>query len=255
MIEEIRQLIHDYINWLKDKTLLREVGSSWVEITTPCLDRHNDYIQIYVKKEGHGYLLTDDRYTITDLEQSGCNLDSPKRKDLLKVTLNGFGVANKEGELLVHASADNFALRKHNLIQAIMAVNDLFYLAAPTIASVFYEDVQGWLDLNEVRYTSKVKFTGKSSFDHLFDFVIPSSRKQPERLLRAVNRPNKETVQLLTFSWIDIKEVRPQGSRIYAFLNDREREISEGVVDALRNYDINPVLWSQREDYREQLAA
>ncbi len=32
-----------------------------------------------------------------------------------------------------------------------------------------------WLDVHDVRYTPKVKFTGKTGFDHLFDFVIPKS--------------------------------------------------------------------------------
>jgi hypothetical protein len=91
MIQDIQQLLDQYIAWLKDKTALRKVGD-WVKITTPYLDRHNDYVQIYAKKANSGFVLTDDGYTIGDLEQSGCQLDSPKRQDLLKMTLNGFGV-------------------------------------------------------------------------------------------------------------------------------------------------------------------
>ena len=44
----------------------------------------------------------------------------------------------------------------------MLAINDLFYLAVPVVASLFYEDVVAWLDLHEIRYTPKVKFTGKS---------------------------------------------------------------------------------------------
>ena len=51
------------------------------------------------------------------------------------------------------------------------------------VASLFYEDVVAWLDLHDVRYTPKVKFTGKTGYDHLFDFVIPKSRRQPERIV------------------------------------------------------------------------
>jgi hypothetical protein len=166
MIGEIQKLLDDYIVWLKDRTTLRQLDS-WVEITTPYLDRHNDYLQIYAKKENGGFLLTDDGYTIEDLEQSGCKLQSAKRQDLLKMTLNGFGVQIDNNAIQVHASPDNFALRKHNLVQAILAVNDMFYLAAPMVASLFYEDVVAWLDLHDVRYTPKlIKLTshhGKTS--------------------------------------------------------------------------------------------
>jgi len=90
------------------------------------------------------------------------------------MTLNGFGVQLHGNALEVHASCDNFALRKHNLVQAILAVNDMFCLAMPMVVSLFYEDVAAWLDLHEVRYIPKVKFTGTGGWDHLFDLSFPS---------------------------------------------------------------------------------
>ncbi len=254
MIEEIQRLLDAYQVWLKDKTVLRQI-EQWIEITTPYLDRHNDYLQIYAKKTNGGFVLTDDGYTINDLEQSGCKLHSPKRQELLKMTLNGFGVQQRDNALEVHASPDNFALRKHNLVQAMLAVNDMFYLAVPMVASLFYEDVVAWLDVHDVRYTPKVKFTGKTGYDHLFDFVIPKSRQQPERIIQTINRPSRDTAQLVVFSWSDTKEVRSANSRAYALLNDAEQAVSPSVLDALKNYDVRPVPWSQRESVREELAA
>lgn len=254
MIQEVQRLLDDYMVWLKDKTQLRQIDQ-WVEITTPYLDRHNDYIQIYAQKANGGFILTDDGYTIGDLEQTGCKLSSPKRQDLLKMTLNGFGVQLIEDRMEVHTSNENFALRKHNLVQAMLAVNDMFYLAMPMVASLFYEDVVAWLDLQDVRYTPKVKFTGKTGYDHLFDFVIPKSREQPERILQTINRPSRDTAQAVAFSWIDTKEVRSPDSKAYAILNDSEQTLSTTVIDALRNYDVQPVAWSQRELVREELAA
>jgi len=130
MIQDVQKLLDAYLAWLKDKTQLRQVDD-WVEITTPYLDRNNDYLQIYARKENGSYVLTDDGQTIGDLEQTGCKLNSPKRQDLLKMTLNGFGVQLADQRLEVYTSPDNFALRKHNLVQAILAVNDMFYLAVP----------------------------------------------------------------------------------------------------------------------------
>lgn len=254
MIDDVQALLDQYVAWLREKTTLRQIND-WVEITTPYLDRHNDHLQIYARRRNGGFVLTDDGYTLQDLEQSGCKLDSGRRQGLLKMTLNGFGVQLNDRALEVHASPDNFGLRKHNLVQAMLAVNDLFYLASPMVASFFYEDVVAWLDLAEIRYTPKVKFTGRSGYDHLFDFVVPRSRIQPERLLRAISRPNRDTAQVMAFSWIDTREVRPVEARAYAILNDSEHPISESVLDAMRNYDVRPVLWSEREQVREELAA
>ena len=254
MIQDIQTSVERYSAWLKDRTNLREVGDC-VEITTPYLDRHNDYLQIYAKRANGGFVLTDDGYVLDDLELSGCRIDSPKRQAMFRTTLNGFGVQANGKALEVKASADNFPLRKHNLVQAMLAVNDLFYLASPTVANLFHEDVTAWLDLSDIRYTPSVKFTGKSGYDHRFDFVIPKSKAQPERVLRAINRPNRDTAQAMAFSWIDTREVRSLEARAYAIVNDSEQGISENVLDAMRNYEVHPVPWSTRDDAREVLAA
>jgi hypothetical protein len=254
MIEEVQSLLDRYLIWLGDRTSLREIGDC-IEITTPYLDRHNDCLQIYAKRTNGGFVLTDDGYILEDLEQSGCKINTSKRQALFKTTLNGFGIQMNEKALEVHASADNFALRKHNLVQAMLAVNDLFYLASPMVASLFYEDVVAWLDLSDIRYTPNVKFSGKSGYDHRFDFVIPKSTNQPERVLRAINRPSRNTAQRAVFSWIDTKEVRSPDSRAFAILNDSEQSISENILESMRQYDVNPILWSNRKEVREELAA
>jgi hypothetical protein len=38
-------------------------------------------------------------------------------------------------------------------------------------------------------------------------------------------------------------------------LNDENRSPSTTIVDALRNYDIVPVIWSGRDSVRQELAA
>lgn len=255
MLDDIQKLLNNYTQWLKDKTILRQVGGDWIEVTTPHLDRHNDCLQFYIRKDGNGYLLTDDGYIINDLINSGCPLDTPKRQELLRITLAGFGVQLDGDQLILKSTPDNFSLKKHNLIQAMLAVNDLFFLASPYVASLFYEDVAQWMDLADLRYTSNIKFTGKSGYDHMFDFVIPKWRQQPERIVHAVSNPKKDSAEALAFKWIDTKDTRAPESRLYAFLNDSTASVSQSVLDALQNYEIEPVLWSRRDQVREALAA
>lgn len=253
-VAEIEKLLKDYREWLKDKTTLRQVNGSWVEITTPYLDRHNDALQIYVRSENGALVLTDDSYIIHDLEASGCKLDTEKRKDLLRMTLNGFGVKLNRDAIEVQATPENFPLRKHNLLQAMLAVNDLFYLSKPIVESLFYEDVVTWLDANDIRYTPNVKVTGISGYDHHFHFAIPKSKKQPERIVQAITRPTRENALLFINAWVDTRQVRPTDSKAYAVLND-EQPISGSVIEAFRNYDIRPVPWTARIDVLTELAA
>lgn len=48
-----------------------------------------------------------------------------------------------------------------------------------------------------------------SGFDHLFDFIIPRSRNQPERIIKTINNQGRNTAQAVAFAWIDVKEARP----------------------------------------------
>lgn len=249
----ISALVDDYMRWLRDRTVLRQIRD-WTEITTPYLDRHNDYLQIYARKKDTGFKLTDDAYIITDLEQSGFTFDTPKRKELLRTTLSGLGVQREGDALVVNCTTDNFPVRKHCLLQAMLAVNDLFFLSSPASGNLFYDDVVSWLDSNEIRYTPNAKFTGKTGYDHMFDFVIPKSRREPERIVKTITKPSRDAAQSTVLAWVDTREVRPPDSRAYALLNDKER-VPPAVLDALTSYEVRPVLWSEREDFREELAA
>lgn len=248
------ELVAAYAEWLKGRFTVQDVDGA-CEITTPFLDRHNDHLQIYVQKTERGLVLTDDGYTIRDLRAGGCELSSDKRKQTLNQILNGFGVHLVGDELQVTAAMQTFASKKHNLLQAMLAVGDLFVLASPMVASLFHEDVEQFLQSNEVRFTPSVKFTGKSGFDHRFDFVIPASRNQPERIVRALNRPDKDHVSSLIFSWEDIRDVRSPKARAFAVLNDTEQSVSPEIVGALDQYAIVPVLWSSRQKHVAELAA
>ena len=266
----ISLLIDNYYSWLKDKTAWKNVNE-WIEITSPYLDRNNDYIQIYLKKTNNKYLLTDDGETISGLKQEGCNLDSPKRRELLQLTLRGYGVSEDSGHLKIKAeSFEDFPLSKHSLVQAILAVNDMFYMTSAHIISLFFEDVRNWLNEYEIRYTERIPFKGQSNYTRNFDFLIPKSQKQPERLIKTINNPIKTSADSIIIDWLDTKDMRPKESKLYTFINDNKRKESRltdkvdseqgsssigKVFEALKQYEINPVLWSNRDRVKNELAA
>lgn len=251
---EIERLLEGYWTWLRERMLTREVGS-WTEITTPYLDRHNDYIQVYGKYNEGRIILTDAGDTVQDLTQGGFNFKSEKRQQILKFILAGFQIDMRDGELYVEADERNFALKKHNLIQAILSLNDMFFLAAPTVESLFFEDVARWLDDVDIRYTERVKFPGRSGFDYVFDFVIPKSKIEPERIMRAINNPTKTSAQNYILAWVDTRDNRPANSIALAMLNDTIKDPSEEVDDAFRAYGIIPLSWSQRNEIVQTLKA
>jgi len=253
-IDYFTQLNNEYFEWFRNNTAIRGIGAQWVEITTPFLDRHNDHLQIYACRNGNTITLTDDGYTISDLQMSGFDVDSPKRNAVLQEVLAGFGIKTVEKRLEVTGNASNFPRFKHNLIQAMLAVNDMFYIATPHVVNMFQNQTADWLNEFDVRFSRNVSLEGKSGLAHKFFGLIPLSKKYPERILRTVYNPNPNACRQFLFEWLDIYESRPK-SNLIVILNDAEKSVQDNVLTACQSYDgVTGILWSQRDEHRNLLA-
>jgi hypothetical protein len=245
-VAECRALIEDYVRWLKEAVHVEELEGCLL-IKTPFLDRHNDAIEIYIEPRNGGLRLTDDGYTMQDLRASGMEFSTEKRKSYLTAILHGFGVRVEDNEIVVTATRDDFPQKKHNLVQAILAINDMFVMGEEQVLSVFKEDVARYLELQSVPHIMDFKLSGKSGFDHKFDFGLPKTPRHPQRLLQAINYLTREQASSLAFAVSDVKAVRPEPIEAYAFLNDETRALNEEYVAALKAYEIAPIRWSQRD--------
>lgn len=253
---DFRRVVDDYLKWVKDNTVVKTIEEGAVcSITTPLLDRHNDHIAIYLEKKEYGIMLTDDGYTIADLKMSGLDLGTPKRQAMLTTILNGFGVKiAQSNELFIEATLENIGQRKHSLLQVILAVNDMFFLAQETVQSLFKEDVELYFRTHDIFFARDIKLTGKSGFDHNIDFLIPSSKSKPERLIKTVTNPKKEQIMLAIMAFGDIVQVRGDKMSSCVIYNDLEKKILPDAVSALNSYGIKHIPWSQKERCQQEFA-
>ncbi len=246
---DCQQVIAEYLKWIKDNTVTKTVEEGKVcSISTPFLDRHNDHLDIYLLKTNDNLKLTDNGYTIADLKMSGFEINTPKRESILKTALNGFGVKmNGNDELYVDANPQNIGQKKHYLLQAILAVNDMFNLAQETVYSLFKEDVELYFKSNDIFFSKDIKLTCKSGFDHNIDFLIPASKNKPERLIKAINNAKKDTVLSSIMAFNDINQTRETPTKNFVVYNDLEKEVSKDVIGALDNYAVKHIPWSHKE--------
>jgi hypothetical protein len=251
---ECESLIAEYIHWLKEGLRVSELEQC-CQIATPFLDRHNDEIEIYIEKRNGSIILTDDGYTIADLESTGMNFETEKRKAHLQSILNGFGVRLENGEVLVAASPGDFPQKKHALVQAILSINDMFVMAEEHVLSLFKEDVARFLEQNGVPFFPDFKLSGRSGFDHKFDFGLPKTVKKPQRVLQAMNVLTKDQATSFAFAIADVRVIRSEALQAFTFLNDLDHRINEENLAAIRAYDINPLFWSRRDEALPILAA
>jgi hypothetical protein len=243
---ECQRFVDEYVHWLKQELKATALDGS-CQITTPFLDRHNDAIEIYVEKKDGPLRLTDDGYTIQDLRASGMEFTTERRKAHLAAVLNGFGVKLENDEICVVGSLEDFPQKKHNLVQAILAVNDMFVMAEEHVLSLFKEDVALFLEAHRVPAFSDFKLSGKSGFDHKFDFGLPKTAEKPQRVLQAINNLAKENTTSIAFALADVRAIRTDPLGALAMINDTVRPPNEDYLAALRVYEVEPLLWSQRQ--------
>jgi hypothetical protein len=244
---ECQRFIDDYLLWLKQEIKLTAEQDT-CHVSTPFLDRHNDAIEIYLEKNNGSIRLTDDGYTIRDLRATGLEFTTPKRRAHLASVLYGFGIRQEGDELYVEASREDFPQKKHNLLQAILAVNDMFVMAEEHVLSLFKEDVALFLELHRIPAFSDFKLSGKSGFDHKFDFGLPRTTKKPQRVLQTINNLSKENATSLAFAVEDIRSIRPDPLDALVLINDSVHAPNSEHLGALRAYNVLPLLWSHREE-------
>ena len=173
---EGKHLIDQYLAWLKEGFHL-ESTDSYTLISTPFLDPHNDEIQIFIEKQGDSIRLTDDGYTLSDLGDMGLEINTEKRDAHVRQILNGFGVRlDENGQLAVVTTPRDFPQKKHNLIQAILAIHDLAVMGQTHVLQFFDEDVAMFLREKQVPFFRTLKLSGRSGFDHNFDFAFAARK-------------------------------------------------------------------------------
>lgn len=248
------ELKEKYISWLEDEIAVNKINE-YIEVTSPFLDRYNDYLQVYAKLENDNeIILTDDSYILNNLEMSGIDMRSSKRKQLLQSFLNKYSVKLEDSALVIRSNIEDFPQKILFLMQAMLNVDDMFMLSQNKIISIFLEDVKKFLDKKNIFYTRDVNFVGKSGFVYSYEYLIQRTKEKPERLCKVINNPNKQNFQSTMFMWNDTRETRDDNSQLIVFLNDENR-IDSSIIEGFKNYKVDTIPWSEREKYLDKLTA
>jgi hypothetical protein len=244
---DIQKMITDYTQWLKTEITTAAFGE-YVELTTPYLDRFNDYLQIYAKQNPDGTItLTDDGYIIGNLISSGMTFrKGSKRQVMLEKTAAKYNVSIKDEEIVATASANNFPQKKHMMIQAMLMIDDLFVVSPETVKDLFLEDIETYFMANEIYYSKDFSILGKTGATYNYDFHFQRTKEKPERFCKGINKLDRSKRDVTLFNWIDTQEKRGASSELIVIYND-ENFVSEDVLTGFYNYKVNMVPFSERE--------
>lgn len=253
-MEWIDSKIEEYYVWLKDNTAVREdKGTGWFAVSTPFVGMFNDHIEIFVKKKSETeILLSDDGETLSNLSLVGVDINrSEKRKECLRKIASNFGVQIVNGEIIISSNGADFAKKKHSLLSAIMGISDMDLLANDNVASLFSEDVLSYVSKRGIIFTPTFIVRGKSGLDFNFDFQIAG--RESELVVKSFGMLRQNNVSSYLFCLNDVKENRENitGKRFKSLVvvNDEKSKPSNKLLDALRTYGTDVLLWKDRDSY------
>lgn len=246
----VDEIITQYYAWLKDKTkYVLDNETQWARIATPFVGLFNDPVEIFVKRTGNGFLLSDDGETVRNLALSGVDLSkSAKRRDWADGILYNYGVKLENNELTVTALASDLPERKHDLICAIEDTISLESTTRRNVSSFFREDVKQMLDDRNVIYTAAYPAIGSTGIRFIFDFQVAT--RTTETVIKAFGDLNRINVPNFLFAFEDIRENRHRQTnkdiRAVAVIDDRDGEPKPEYLNALQSRDIALIPWSKR---------
>lgn len=249
-------LIDGYVKWLKSNITSYTLKNGAVSIETPFLDRNNDHLQVFLQKIDDRFKITDDCYTISDLESSGMIFNTDSKKMIRAQVLRSFGVqCSDDGELFVYANAHDFPQKKHALIQAMLSIDNMYILTRSRVATMFREEVKEFLNLNSISFIEDISILGKSGLPHAIDFIVPPSKLSPERLIKVQPKIDSNTAPSILFAWTEIQEVRSNKANLYVIADTERNAVSSKYMEALENRDVKVIRWNQRESFVSDLAS
>lgn len=244
------KLLDNYFEWLKKGYTINHLGKC-DEIVTPFVDDINDNITIYVEEvSDKQIMLTDDGYTIANLEFMGIKL-TPTRRRLIDSVCQQFHIKIIEDETLsIVGTPKEFPIMKYQLTSAILRINDTSFTQKENVKSFFAEDVLNYFDTNNFGGLPTT-VRGQSGVEYKFLYALPKRKDKPLILFNIQNNISANEIMLDAFKHNDIKKSANlpnmyAQSRYVVIFNEKQKNISEKAAKIAQAYDIDVISWENK---------
>lgn len=131
---------------IKSRVKLFPDGDNRFRVYTPFVYDDGDHLGIVLKRDGRGWLLSDEgstymRLTLKIDEDSLFDPDGSRYRILLNA-LSSFEIEDRDGELAITVEGEDYGSALYKLVQGLIKISDLNYLSRERVTSTFIEDFQ-----------------------------------------------------------------------------------------------------------------
>ncbi len=118
-------------------------GKDRYRVFTPFMFDDGDCLSIVLRKEGQGWVLSDEGHTFMHLSYAvdlNDVLRSGNRNRIIQNALSFFGVEDRNGELLATVEHGGYGDALYSFVQALLKISDVKFLSREQVRSTFIED-------------------------------------------------------------------------------------------------------------------
>ena len=117
-------------------------GLGRYRVLTPFLFDDGDHLSIVLRREGSGWVLSDEAHTYMHLTYAMDDQDLRRgtRQKIISNALSVFQVEDREGELLLEVPDEQYGDALYSFVQALLKITDVSYLSRERVHSTFEDD-------------------------------------------------------------------------------------------------------------------
>ena len=143
----VESIERDFRDKVSAQIRLATEGLDRYWVLTPFLFDDGDHLAIVLRREGTGWVLSDEAHTYMhlsyDIDES--DLHRGTRQKIISNALSVFGIEDREGELVRDVRDCGYGDALYSFVQGLLRITDVSYLSRERVKSTFMEDFRALL--------------------------------------------------------------------------------------------------------------
>lgn len=216
-------ILNDFRQCVSAKITLLPEGVDRYRVLTPFQFEDRDHLAIVLKKNGAGWVLSDEGHTYMhltyDVEEK--DLQKGTRQKIIQSALDAFSVEDHDGELRIPVKGNEYGNALYSLVQGLLRIADVNYLTRERVRSTFLDDFKSLLS-KEVP-PARLQFDwNDTTRDPDRKYVVDCRVNHLERPLLVFALPNDDRVRDANISLLEFERWQLK-FRSLAIFEDQEQ--------------------------------
>jgi hypothetical protein len=177
------EILQNFKEKVSSSIKLMAEGVNRFRVFTPFSFEDGDEFSFVLKKNGNGWILSDEGHTYMHLsyEMDISTLEKGNRSKILSSIFENYGIEEKKGALISHFDIESSGDALYSYLQALTKITDITFLNREIVKSTFYEDFKYIIEeeVNADRY----------KFDYHFSDFDPQSSYPVDCFVNGMTTP------------------------------------------------------------------